>query len=315
MNKNKAVVLAKIEGGGYGVDATPTGAANAILCEAPEIEVLDKALERNNVKSTFGAKEKLNIGEGLKLSFTTELRGSGATPPSTPPEIGVLFRAAGFTETIVATVGSECVKYTPHSNTDSGESASMYFYMDGLLHKLLGSRGTGPDLELKVNEYGKAKWEFTGLYAGIADAALVSPTFNATKPPVLRAAQFAIDGYAAVIETLKISCKGEIARRPDANAAGGILSWFIKERQITGEIDPEMVLKATKDFWGLWENSSQAAFTATIGSSAGNRCVITAAATEFDKPKYGDRENRLTLGMPLRFIPLSGNPEIEFKFN
>jgi len=83
VNKNKAVVLAKIEAT-YSTDAAPL-AANAILCEGPEIEILDKALERNNVKPTFGAKQKVNIGEGLKLSFSTELRGSGAAPPATAP--------------------------------------------------------------------------------------------------------------------------------------------------------------------------------------------------------------------------------------
>lgn len=314
MNKNKAVVLAKIETV-YGTDPTPTGVANAILCEGPEISVIAKSLERNNVKPVFGAKEKLNIGEGLKLTFSTELRGGGAALPSTPPPIGPLFRGAGFTETIVATPGAECTKYTPHSLTDTAESLTLYFYMDGVLHKLLGARGTGPELDIKVNEYGKLKWEFSGLYAGIVDAALVTPTFNATKPPPFRAAAFTIDTYAAIIETLKISCKGEVAKRPDANAATGILAYFIKERTVTGEIDPEMVLKATKDFWGLWEASSQAAFTATVGSVASNRCVISAPAVEFDEPKYGDRENRLTLAMPLRFVPTSSTPEIEFKFN
>jgi len=61
MNKNRAVILAKIETT-YGVDAAPSAASNAIFCSEPEIEVQTKKIERSNVRSTYGAQLPINVG-------------------------------------------------------------------------------------------------------------------------------------------------------------------------------------------------------------------------------------------------------------
>src|SRR3990170_2380928 len=98
MLKTRAVILAEKEVT-YGTDPTPLPASNAILCEAPEIEVLGKKLERNNVKSYFGTLAPINVGDGVKISITTELKGSGTA--GTAPEIGPLLEACGMTHTNV----------------------------------------------------------------------------------------------------------------------------------------------------------------------------------------------------------------------
>lgn len=311
--KTKALVLVKIESN-YATDSLPTG-ASAILCEDPDIQPIAKSLERNNVKPVFGTKDKLIIGEGLKLSFTTEMRGTGVSPVTTAPDIGVLFRMAGFTQTIVATSGQECCKYTPHSNFESGESGTVYFYRDGNLHKLLGGRATF-SLDAKANDYPKLKWEITGLYAGPVTGTMPAPTFSAVAPMVFKSAAFALDSFAATIESLKIDVKNNVIKRPDANAATGIKSYNISDRSITGEVDPEVETIATKDFWAMWANSTTAAMTATIGQTAGNKCLITCPGVQIDDLKYGDREQILTYQLPLLIKPTAtGNDDIEFKFN
>ena len=312
MLKTRALILAKIETG-YGTDPTPTAAANAILCESPEFEVIGAKLDRKNVKSYFGTLPSVNVGTGLKATFTTELKGSGAA--GTVPEIGVLLRACNFAETISAGVS---VTYAPHSkalSTDSPapESITIYFYQHNVLHHMHGCKGTF-GIEAKATEYAKIKWEFTGIYEGPVDGAIAAGTFNATLPPVFKAASFALDTYVAIIENLKIDVKNEIAKRVSANAATGILEYFIKERAVAGEIDPEMVPIATKDFWLLWSGSSRVAMTAAIGATAGNICTITAPKVELDIPKYGAREDILTFNPPLIFTPNAGNDEISIAF-
>lgn len=310
--KTKALILAKIETN-YSTDAVPT-ATDAILCEDPDIQPIAKALERNNVRPVFGTKDKLIIGEGLKLSFTTEMRGPGTSPVTTAPDIGVLFRMAGFTQTIVATSGQECCKYTPHSNFESGESGTVYFYRDGNLHKILGGRSTF-SMDTKVNEYPKLKWEITGLYGGPVTGTMPTPTFSTVSPMVFKSAAFTIGSFAATIESLKIDVKNNVVKRPDANAATGIKSYNISDRAITGEIDPEVEAIATKDFWSMWANSTTSAMSATIGQTAGNRCLITCPAVQPDDLKYGDREGILTYQLPLLIKPTAaGNDDIEFKF-
>ena len=304
---NKAVILAKVETT-YGTDPVPTAGANAILCSAPEIDVAGKRLERENTKSTYGARLGVNIGEGLNIKFTTELKGSGAA--GTVPEGGALFRAANFTETIVA---STSVSYDPNSNADTGESVTIYFYRHNILHKVSGCRGSF-NVELKSGEYGKINWAFTGIYQGPADGTIPAGTYNATIPPRFISALFAIDSYAAIIESLKVDVANEIGRRPSANAATGILEYFIKERAVKGECDPEVVSLATKDFWAMWSGSSVVALTATVGSAAGNKCVISGPKVQLDMLKYGDREGIVTYAMPLIFTPNAGNDELKIFF-
>lgn len=305
---NKAVILAKIETA-YGTDPTPTPAANAILCSVPVIEPVGRRLERENTKSVYGARLGVNIGEALKITFATELKGNGSAV-DTPPEIGPLFRACNFTETITATVK---VDYDPNSNADTGESITIYFYRHDILHKVSGCRGTF-NMELKAGEYGKVNWEFTGIYQGPVDSSIPAGAYNQTMPPRFLSAAFQIDSYSAVIENLKIDIANEIAKRPDANAATGIVEYFIKERMVKGECDPEVVALGTKDFWDKWSSSALMALTATVGSVAANKCLITGPKVQLDTLKYGDREGILTYAMPLIFTPDTGNDEVKFSF-
>lgn len=308
MIKTKGLVLAKVETT-YALDAAPTNILNAILCEVPEVSVIGRGLERTNMLATYGARRKVNIGDGVKVVFSTELKGSGTA--GTAPEIGPLFRACNFTETIAA---GASVSYDPNSLQSTAESITIWVYIDGICHKVTGCRGTF-DMELKAGEYGKIKWEFTGLYQGPVDLALATGTFNQTIPARFLSAQFALDSYAGIIENCKISIGNEITKRVSANAITGILEYFIKQRNVTGNVDPEMVLVATKDFWTLWSGSSAVAFTARVGSTAGNICTITGPRVQLSEAlKYGDRENILTLDMPIIFTPNTGNDEIKFMF-
>lgn len=303
----KAVLLAKIETT-YGTDPTPTGAANAIRVEDLKIEIISRKIVRNYVIPFMGKRSQVNAGEGLKITFKTELKGSGTA--GTAPEIGPLLRASNFTETLVAVTSAT---YAPNSSLDGAESITIYFYLDGLLHKLLGCRG---DFNVEANAGGLAMiaWEFTGIYAGPTDAANASPTLNATIPPRFLSAAFAIDSYAAIIDNLKINIGNEIAKRPSANAATGILSYIIKQRGVTGSIDPEVPTLATKSFWNLWSQNTLAALTAAVGATAGNICTITAPKVQVDDLKYSERDGILTHDLPLIFTPNAGNDEVVFAF-
>jgi len=307
MLKTRAVILAKVETS-YGVDAVPSASSNAILCELPELEVVQKFLERKNARTYYGAVAGVSIGEAVKIKFATELKGSGTA--GTAPEIDPLFRACNYTKSNTPATKDD---YDPNSNQSAGESTTIYMYQHDIVHKIVGCRGTFT-VDLTAGEYGKINWEFTGIYAAAEDGSIPSITVNATVPPRFLSAAFAIDSYAAVVEKIKIDAGNEIGRRPSANAATGILEYFIKDRKVTGEIDPEVVALAIKSFWGMWSGNTLVAFTATVGSVAGNRCVITAPKVQVSDVKYAERENLLTHALKLNFTPNSGNDEIKFSF-
>ena len=307
MLKNRAVILAKIETT-YGTDAVPTAADNAILCSAPEIEPIVKKVERPNLRQSFGMDVPVIVGEGLKITLSAESKGSGVV--GTPPEIGPLLRACNLAETIVAATS---VAYDPHSDGLSGESLTIYFYRHDLLHKVVGCRGT-VDLNASVNENGLFNFEFHGIYAGPVDGNLPTPTVNTIVPPLVRAAALAFDSYAVVASLFKLNVGNTINPRRNINAATGIDSYFIGDRKVTAEIDPEVVPLATKDFWAIWAASQGKALSCTIGSVAGNICTITAANAAIDDLKYADRDNLLTYQMPLILAPTSGDDEFSIIF-
>ena len=438
MLRSKAIILAKLEDT-YGSDPTPTSGANAILCELPEFEVLSKKLERKFTRPYYGLLPPVQVGEGLKISFTTEMKGGGLngggdlvlpeidpllqacnftlnTQGGTSPQIyalnsndtqpnldpdrvsnggftsnlngwaganwaynsgkarhtagattaltqagttGVIGRTEKLSLTISnRTAGSVTIKIggeesasftatptspiyltptttgaliiTPTSDFDgdidlvvcqavssgsiTAKSVTLYFYQHNILHKMFGCKGA-PSVDLKTNEYGKFKWAFTGLYGGPVDVVIpASPAYNAIIPPIFRSINFTIASYAAIIESLKFDVKNEIVKRMSANAATGILEYFIKGRSVTGECDPEVPSLAAKDFWALWSNSTEAVMQATIGSAQGNKIVIDGKA-RLDTPKYGERENILTYAIPLNFCPSdAGNDELSIAF-
>ena len=309
MLKTRAVILAEKEIT-YGTDPTPLPATNAILCEEPEIELLGKKTERNNTKSYFGTLAPVNIGEGLRISFTTEIKGSGTA--GTAPEIGPLLEACGMTHTNTPATSDA---YDPNSLLeDSQVSVTIYFYRHNIAHKVTGCRGTW-DLSGKAGEYGKIKFVFTGIYSGPVDENIPAGTYQSTLPPALYSASFAIDAYAAIIENFKVDYGNEIGKRVSANAATAVLSYFIRERAVKGEIDPEVETLATWNPWTLWSGSTRGALTCTFGSTAGNRCVVSGPKVMLDEVKYGERETLLTYVTPLIFTPDAGNDEVKLLFN
>jgi hypothetical protein len=307
MLTRKCTLLAKAETT-YGTDAAPTAALNAILAKDVDIRPLGEELVRDFLRSSLSPLPHV-IGERYgELKFATELKGSGAA--GTVPEIGVLFKGCWFSETINAGVS---VVYQPSSAATS--SITFYVYRDGLLYKLLGSRGTG-ELDLSVGKYGVINWTFQGLYSDVTDSALQAGTYNATLPPVIVGASFSIGAYAAVATKLAFNIANQFAFRRDLNNANGIREVLISGwPDRGGSFDPEAVLEATHPFYANWKNGTQAALSVTAGSSAGDRCVITAPKVQYKSITPGDREGIYVYDVPFRLAQNAGDDEVLFTFN
>lgn len=316
MRQNKALILAKVETV-YGTDPVPTAAANAILSSVPTIEILGAKRDRNVVLPYYGKLPPINVGEGIKITFSVELRGAGAVP-STPPRIGALIRACNFTETIDATLGLEFTKYDPNS-AENGESVTIYFYRDGRLHKALGCVGSFK-MSAKLNDIAKLDFEFTGLYAGAhaSDVATPAPTYgDMAIAPLFRSASFTVAAYAALIDALNLDIGNKTSKRSDANTATGTYRYFISDREVKGDCDPEVVALTSFNPWSLWDASTPGALSVTIGSAAQNRCIVTMPSVVPEIPKYGGREEILTYAYSFTSHPTltAGNNEISIKFN
>lgn len=247
--------------------------------------------ERAPVKSTLGKEQSVYAGSLAKLSFSAELKGSGAA--GTAPEIGNALRACGMGETVVA---STSVTYAPVSA--SVESATIYYYQDGRLQKMTGCRGT-VELSLSVDSSIMANFEFTGHDLGDSDVTLLAGNYDTAVPPPFINASFSVGAYGAVISSLQLSLGNEIATPPDANASDGYSEVLIVDRDVNGSFDPEHTLKGIQDWIADWKTGAQKNITTgVIGSIAGNRIALTIPTAYYREIGQEDRESRRTLAIP-----------------
>lgn len=181
--------------------------------------------------------------------------------------------------------------------------------MDGKIYKLWGARGT-VKLALEDGKPGILSFEFTGADFSEADGALLAATsLESTVPPIFVDASLTIDSYAAILSKIEIDTGNAIALRKDANKASGHVSAVIAGKESTLTLDPENVLVATEDFMGNWRSGTQMAFTATIGSVAGNIIAITAPKVQYQGVGLAERDGQSTLDITALLAAEDGDDE------
>jgi hypothetical protein len=305
MDFRKSAILWKLEGS-YGVDAAPTGAADAVLISRPDVQELDhNMIEREaELGSHYGHREEIPVGAGVTLAFGCEMVGSGAL--GTAPQWGKILKCLGFSETINPGVS---VVYTPVSTGIS--SASAYWHKDTSLAKALGTRGT--KLSLKVSPKGIPYFEIgaRGLYGGVTDAAFPSQTLTAWKAPIAvnnaNTGAFALHGFAGKCYDMQIDVNPETVHRDLI----GVEDVVITNRKPAGRIVIEEPTVATKDFWTIVKNGTVGALTITHGIVAGYKVKIDAPSVQLKNPRRENRDGVVAIGFDLRFVPTAaGNDEL-----
>jgi len=268
----------------------------------PDVKYFKRDPSRSSLSPAGG-----RVGQrSSKISFKVDLHGSGAK--GTAPSYGTLLKACGFTETVVA---STSVTYTPASTAIP--SLTMALYLDGIVKKIRGARGTVRFVQ-KVGEPVMMEFEFTGVLDSIATGAMLTGvTYSSAIPPAFLNAALMMDSYAAVISGLTIDIGNDVVLRDDPNTAEGYKSAVITKRDPKGTIDPEMCLIATYDFLTKMTTDALVAFTETLGSVDGNKFVITAPKVQYAGMKAGDRGGIDTVPMDLIFAGNSGDDEISIQ--
>ncbi|RUS64871.1 hypothetical protein EGN72_02450 [Pseudorhodobacter sp. E13] len=287
----------------YGVDATPTGAANAILA----IDMACMPMEGNDVSRELdlpymAAQGTIPAELHSKITFKVELAPSGTA--GTPPAWGPLLRACGCAQTIVATTS---VTYNPV--TDGHESATIYFNMDGTLVKMLGARGT---CVMRVNAQGipYLEFEFQGLFTVPTAAALPTADFTSFRKPEVASKTntptCTIGGTAMVMRSFALTLGNQLENR----FLVGSEAVLITDRAESVEAVVEAVPLATLNPFSLAASQSQVPLVLTHGTVAGKRATINAPAAQMQRPQ-GAQNAQGVVEWPLRLVPLpvTGNDQ------
>lgn len=286
--KREAILL-KIEAT-QGVDANPTAADDALLVEDIGWSFAGARMaERNPVKSALGRLQSVYAGTLMEITFRCEIKGSGSA--GVAPEIGQALRACGLGETVVAVTS---VTYEPVST--GFESATIYYYEDGSLYKLLGAIGT-VNLNMATGEIGYAEFTFTGHFdSPITDVALPAGVYDSAVPPPVINASFSALGYAAAISALSLDVANEVVTPSSMSSADGYGDIIIADRDVAGSFDPQSELAATKNFVQEWQNGDSGVIdSGVIGSAGGNQYQLTVSDAYYREMSPGDRDNTRTL--------------------
>ena len=145
-SQRKRVLLAKLETT-YGTDSSPTS-TNAILCSDLNLSpIAGNDVDRNFIKAWYGSSGKLRVESFGKLTFKTELAGSGTA--GTAPQWNELIRSCNFSGTAIssAVTGSAQAGAASTITLAAGASANDNEYV-GLKISLTSGTGSGQTNEI-----------------------------------------------------------------------------------------------------------------------------------------------------------------------
>jgi len=310
----KTVVLAKVEAT-TGVDAVPTGAANALkvfdLSITPlEISSVDVPL----MAGWFGAAISIPGTSYSKCSFSVLLSGAGTA--ATAPAWGALLLGCASAETIGLLTPNR-VEYLPAS--DLLKTLSLYWYDDGLLHKLIGAFGT-VKLSAKSGEVPKLTFEFTGLESTPTAAANAAAVLTAWKDPV------AI--VKANVTDIQLGCTyalGALAGGTAYNSSGLELDWgnqvafspllstetvVLQDRKIKGAFSLDLTAAQEAIFIGQIKNRTVQGLGFVIGTVTGNKIMLHAPAMVLKAHKKEEFNGQRMVGFDFELDPVAGNDEL-----
>lgn len=302
----KQILLAGLEGGGYGVDPTLVP-ADAIFAQNLNLAPMaGSTADRNRAWPTFGADAKAHVGTYQTLSFDVELVGGGAA--GTPPHFGALLRACGLAETI--NVGVSAV-YDPVSSGQ--ESAALYSNGDGRLHKMLGGMGTA-SLKLSGAQLPMIGFQMSGLFGLATDTAIpagVAAVLKALPQSIevnkVNTPTFTLGGYSPVIESIQIDLGNKVVFRDRPNAAKIALT----DRLAGGQIQFELPTVAAKDFLSDAKAGTLMPLQIIHGTVAGNIVQIGAPKVQLISPTYTTVEDIAHFSAQLNIVRDNGDDELK----
>lgn len=298
------VLLAGIETGGYAVDPTLTGAANAILAmnvtfTPQEGEVVQRNLER----PFFAANPFVAMAFRSQISFEVDLVGSGEK--GVAPAWGPLIRMCAVAETVTT---GEKVEYIPI--TDDQESGALYFDVDGIKHIMLGARGTAVK---RLNATGNPVIAFTitSKWTAPLDAARPVPEFTAWQAPqaasTVNTPVFTVGGKSFVMRSYEFDLGCQVEPR---NLIGfdGILITGKENERLTATV--EAVAMATYNPGRIAELGTLQPIILKHGTIPGRIVQIEhPAAQQMPLPQYQQQQGILEWSLP--FVPqaIAGNDQ------
>lgn len=300
--KNKAVLI-KSEAGSYGVDPTPTGAANWIEARNVQLNPYDAEVQARNIEMPWmGASGSTVVSQWGKLSFDFLCAGAGAA--GSAPKYAPLLLGSGHAETINAGVSAV---YNLVSSAFG--SVTSWINIDGVYHKFAGNRG---NLSFKGESKGIPMYhiELDCLYAAPVTVAMPSVTRTGWGVDEgvnsVNTSKFTMNAIDFAFRSLEWSLGNKMAR---VNLPGPQLEVMITDRDPSMSVVVLAPPLATFDPFALATAGTNVAATFTHGSAAGKK-VKQDFKVVLENVDYDQVDGVLGYKLQLKPTPVTGNDEI-----
>jgi hypothetical protein len=310
----KTVILAKVEVTS-GTDSVPVNITNALQVSDLSITPLDsKNIDLDYIRGYFGNSESLVGTASVKCSFSVYLGGSGTA--ATAPAWGALLLGCGNAETTGLTTPNR-VEYQPV--TEALKTLTIYWYDDGVLHKLLGAFGN-VKLSAKSGEAPKLTFDFIGLDGGVTAVANVVPTLTAWKtPPAITKAN---------VTDVLLGCTyatGALTGGTSYNSTGLSLDWgnevefvpmltteevVFKNRKVSGSVSLELSAAQEVTMMATVKANTPQSVGFVMGGTTGNKIMLHMPAVQLLNIKKEEISGKRIIGLDMRVLPVAGNDEI-----
>ena len=305
--KARQAFLLKIDAS-YGTDPVPAGATDAVYCYDLKVDPMENEEDqRKPVRPFFGQDSTVIGGTKTKVSFSLPIAGSGAAGTAMPSAWRAALRAAGHS--VTNNPGTDEI----YPLVSSGfESATGYYYSDGLLHKCIGMRGS-ISREFKHEAAPLIKFAGMSIYTAPTDVALPTLTFPATwvKPLVQNKVNttFSLHGFSAVLDSLTIDDGTQYVWKDYVNTGDDVR--ITGRPLVKGHVSVQAGLIASKDWFAIAKGGTTGALALVHGIAAGNKYKLDAATVLPKNPTEEEKDGIIFYGMDLEFYPSSaGNDEI-----
>lgn len=301
------VLLAKLEST-PGSDANPTGASDAIAIRNFQPRPLEgTALEREQIRAAFGNNPQILVNQYSEITFEVELAGSGDA--GTEPVFGPLLESCGLDKTVVADTSVTYAPVTPVT-----KSVSIYLFLDGVLHKMIGCRGSVA-FELTNQSIPFMRFTMRGTFVNPTDTNPTGVAFSqiaAVPVNPTNTTPFTIFTESPCIEALSIDLANTLERRDLINCTPQTL---VTARNVGGSLEFEMPSVAAWNVWAAVAASSLGVLSVKHGQTAGNIVTLASSYCQLSGMEYTEASGGVRhIRSPLRLVPSSGNDELSVAF-
>lgn len=264
----KTLMLAKMETA-YNTAATPassTTSSNAMVLydETNPVQIDTKVVDRQVIRASYSKNSNLKGRQLYMIQPKTMLMASpgvfynpstgtydghtGEAPPGSGVKasfLDVLFRACGMQATMQAS--SLSIVYTPRSS--GFESATIWTYMDGIIHKAYGCVGN-MTFEGRAGEGIDVSFDLKGNMSATVPTYSTNPATVYPQDRKIMAEQYAmtvsnfgVSSTSPIVRSFRFDPGNQIIERADLNSTKGLYGLYIVDRQpkldLTIEVDSQ----------------------------------------------------------------------------